>query len=1828
MNVERFIAYSQEVYEGIVPLQVGIEGTQGTVLGANQREIFRPLEVAQPQVPDRLTLPRRRTLRRPFQPAYRQSPPGADPRGFPRRYIADPSFQYILYEYRGEVVRGRPETYAVLSRRIGGKVVHYEGVYQEWAFRQFGNDLTRAIEEGGVTTKGGVERAIQTLYDTFRARGTLELVGHNVMVDWTAMIAFGQRYADDQNQLGRMVRELVSAWQQGKIKTLDTRQMVLDIVWAFAQESDEFRASLRIGLGMPDEIIEKIRREFGYTHLKRGGAVVSREYMEFVKGSTLSDIVELFLGTTIPQEELHRAIADAQLTGRLFNDPLFKYLHHVTGLENVSIREAYDALLRGELGELSKRGVSLELFEGARVALRDRMKTASHFGSVEDFFGKFLGRRPGAGAAQAEKIAPYLIKPGLLPPMALAGAAAFLIGRELFTQDANIVSEGYGGLGSIYGVYLPARPVTPGGGFGRFVHSVPGLRPALGVATAGAMYYAARKWAPFWYEMIAGMEPYMPGVRINLLRIFKLPDFLSPMDIAARYKEIHWSAEVFEDPLVAKYLSSLIGEDIPLHRLREEGVTFVRRKGRWGLTSLWYDVKIGEKTYGRVKMIRTRSPYWRIRDAKGNYHVSYSEAAHEAIYTHVPEAAERPRTTGRSAEEIFEGVSRALSSKEPYADPRAFRRYESSAAWRLWYKIKYALELGETTGADTIWSKIYRWIHGIPKGKVIDRPKAVTPFLKSIVREGGETIRYGGPFKFLSDQEKVSGVLEKGRRAIAGLGLDILPYVGLGLESFSDVRYGWFGPILRRLARLNRDPRILGALKRPLRYLELLGLGLSRRSTGTVLDIFKNVLLKRVLPLGFVASVAGVAFDVAGKDPLLAIYNLVTRAHVNFSYTFGLTERKRRLERQAPGSTDILHILSYPLATMTLTSVANYFEKVLRGGTTSEWAQRFYLSLPKKALGAEGWIKRLWDIGRTAGVRELLRYSKGRLAIAGVIGALPSLVYLARARMAIFGSKYTPEEWQRVLEGKKRVPIRKGRWWLLSSHPFRGTKVSYFRPHGYAIVKSRAIEKEIWGSTWNKWASNFFLNPFGAAQMRKRIVERHRYDRPYPVEYTPLRGAPFVGVAAPFIAGLTGEQRVYAGQEEGIKPKGVFDELRASALKLSEVIGLRGFVYREVAKAIFGEGRDPVVLADPSYMFSLGRRFYQWDFGDPFWTEFIRRVVPDPSKDFVFYNPMPNTMHIYYPWLPREYLGRDWTRGDIKSEVKMGDIRFPGRGYEAIHGPTDYTDPLVRLEILSGVAPYSEEYKRQEEIVRQMANMGFLTRQGMRRYVEATTEAEIVRRGKEFQERMRATKRLKVTVDEVLGDTFTVRELPGIKIKLDGLNMSLIALKAEDEKVSMALTYKERARKIRQIIVPGGQYALVIPRDEIAAFSGPRTISGVLFRGGTNINRLLVEEHLAVWDRERSKIPEMYGVMERGFLKFHDTMSQLNTVMVKKFSYGASAYKDYMRNYILGVPFATWSHPIRSYIRPWIRTWAHRLGLYKGVSKDVREQWAVEEYFDKLKYIKYKRLEAQAILEGRLDEAQKYRREWESTLIAAGAHTKWGRLWEALPSRLRPYFREFEQAESEAIRRKILRVVPYDVGRTLRARWRARRRAYVISQLKRRNISANERRKLELELERLARYTSGGRTKDYLQAYRQSHSNLPYEEWLIERELSQYFSRHQLPDRNSPIWDARIPMKIVLAKYLVTEGMRYHDYDVWEEHVRVAEGMDFDVPDLSEPSDDVSMIEEILGQNRQLRQIVRYEQMQSQVHIRQTTRYDIDIQKLLMLQSRDLERAAALMEGR
>lgn len=846
----------------------------------------------------------------------------------------------------------------------------------------------------------------------------------------------------------------------------------------------------------------------------------------------------------------------------------------------------------------------------------------------------------------------------------------------------------------------------------------------------------------------------------------------------------------------------------------------------------------------------------------------------------------------------------------------------------------------------------------------------------------------------------------------------------------------------------------------------------------------------------------------------------------------GLSSIPRAQEEVAPGSTDLLKLMAFPMMGAIAGLSGHYLQGVglqarLQSGVQLSdelWNIRSKLkphpSLPYQRMmrwdvdrasrvsqrvmesfgpGHPGWVNSLgrWlkDKEIFSGVFETKLFDKpwkikaGAGAVAGLALVLP---FLPGALLP----EQSAEELRQIYSGEKEVPIRRGRWWEMGRTPWEGQNISYFRPHWYPLLMSDARDTAIYGERKSA-IEKFFL-----ANFTYELERKNYYTRPYPITGTAFEDFPLI---SPILAATIGriikppltmheeeymrdgeymhqplgfgERRAFElGELEPGTPispygeKGVFGE---QIYRLQEMGGLWGYIPGAIKQAITGEEgffTQEQQLESARRMYGVERNIWDRELGGGLGVgEILRRIFPHRRREVPLYNPIRNMMPNWLPG-PGER-SPDFLHGDPYTKVPMGDVRLPGPGFESLHPE------------LSGLSPeeYPDIYK-------------FKILADVAPYAEQT---QIYKSIIEAKRRAGA-----------LGE-----------FELNIYEQSVSNLKAiRDKKEFFEYKYEGET---------------------------PLTPWGMLGK---------------YWETLA------HGAMTP--LEFLTPVSPAS-----KFIHMRTATEDYQNSILYGTQNAFWSNPIKNFLAPFTTSTAAALG-WQGMPQNVKEVRAIEQYFDALEYIKFTRLKEIAEANRDYSAAAEFGEKRQETLVGVNPYTHtYAHIFRALPRRERDYFTAFSEEDDPDKQAEILSMVPENQRGLLIARWKMARAQDLRKQAKTDKLSGDAEAFVD---EVYAEARRGGVPMDralnaeYLATREPGES---YPDWYRRTKLlPEALEGRAVPGPDWVGWHPAVDLDDIKLKLVENLGFDMHDFDLWpSDRMNLARRPFINDQAIREISPDISM---------------------------------------------------------
>ncbi len=211
---------------------------------------------------------------------------------------------------------------------------------------------------------------------------------------------------------------------------------------------------------------------------------------------------------------------------------------------------------------------------------------------------------------------------------------------------------------------------------------------------------------------------------------------------------------------------------------------------------------------------------------------------------------------------------------------------------------------------------------------------------------------------------------------------------------------------------------------------------------------------------------------------------------VNFAETWSdnFQGYREKQEEASPESTKISTLIGLPLAGFMLGANSAYFERIYDSARKGTIASSMAHSSEKVAGGIVG--DALTRRGSNIEGSTLRR----RGSIGALAGAALALPYLPGA---LIGE--SSEELRDKYSGKVEEGIRQNRGWLFGGEPFEGGKIQYYRKNLTTEWIKDAKGKALYENSDEQRALDPIFSPFNYLQNPYAFEERHTDSMPYPV---------------------------------------------------------------------------------------------------------------------------------------------------------------------------------------------------------------------------------------------------------------------------------------------------------------------------------------------------------------------------------------------------------------------------------------------------------------------------------------------------------------------------------------------------------------------------------------------------------------------------------------------------------------------------------------------------------------------------------------------------------
>jgi hypothetical protein len=842
----------------------------------------------------------------------------------------------------------------------------------------------------------------------------------------------------------------------------------------------------------------------------------------------------------------------------------------------------------------------------------------------------------------------------------------------------------------------------------------------------------------------------------------------------------------------------------------------------------------------------------------------------------------------------------------------------------------------------------------------------------------------------------------------------------------------------------------------------------------------------------------------------------------------------------------------------------------------------------QKAIAGEGFLEGA-SKAKLNNAQKIFNYMIKNPKMATFLTAsLPMLPFLP----GFLGSDKSYGERRAEFKGDKEVAIRKHRGWMLSTSPFSGDKALQYRQHAsylmsrdweasggviYPSFKDRALNRLTFGlykpnileeyhaaaqpvyRTSSSFENVPFIGPVLAA-MSNRILGGREY---HSVGENTLEGA---GGAVPAIgSAVISKGGKIDGQSIAIDDSGQYDyggDLGHLAQKwlsqTTDLAGFRGFMLRTAVQQATGQSQPnefTPYLETSSKLYNQSHKLWGYSAGDISFVagEFLRRIYQNPNHDGWMVNDIPNEL-MGASWIPHNDKFRDFTRGTTFDKIPMGWLYGSRKGWEYLHPEiegqdlNEYSDP-IRLEILQQIAPYSPQFRSTANRVMDQAMSGQLTPGEEQRYYETLDnvreiKTQIWAHANEGSTSV-AMLDLEGTVEQVEASTGRVKirgyndsfRIAGVSFVEADIRKRLLDSRQYETSSQLEFDMREIKQRMNYILSERLSVGNKIDFQVAAPENFPTneiSINGLteelLKAGAPMANTGPIASHNIAADRA--------GAGSRGLASLWSNLTDESTYFNKKLISERDYISQYKGEQVFSRQVRLWTKPIEHLLKPMIAQTLHRFGVEKTPSF-TEERRAQQQYWDTIKYVKYKMLENQALRDGDAESARNYKNIWRKTMIGANPTDANPRdEMMALPKNERAYFNFIANEVDPKRRQEIFRHLPDASKRIYRSIW-AKKQAEAAG-----------------DLEALARLeeSEGWEITDEEKElyYKQTDGKVAIGDWIRAQVVADYSQYRAIPDASWAGWAPNVDLENVQLLSLRDEGEQIQDYGFFEQKLREA----------------------------------------------------------------------------
>lgn len=826
---------------------------------------------------------------------------------------------------------------------------------------------------------------------------------------------------------------------------------------------------------------------------------------------------------------------------------------------------------------------------------------------------------------------------------------------------------------------------------------------------------------------------------------------------------------------------------------------------------------------------------------------------------------------------------------------------------------------------------------------------------------------------------------------------------------------------------------------------------------------------------------------------------------------------KQEQEYAAQGSTSLMTLAGFPIAGATLGASISYYKRLSDSARVGV-EQATSLS---ETVTDHGIVDNLF---KRIGIKDMTPFKSNALKGA-MIGALFASPFLPGA---LIGE--SSDELRDRYTGKKEVENRANRWWLAGGNRFEGEQIKNYQASFIARVTANTKDEALYdGDMQKKLDYDPLYSPLKYLRNPYKYEEDTQDSRPYPVWGMDVNYGSFLGKLFQATIG------------EVIKPTILSPQLKQSLATSGQNIGSD--------EAVTGQGEtrsaDGVVLDSNSpqgYEMSTKQGLEQKGKG-----EAVPLAIKNPDGSFsVKTEPRRKDKQLIESGM---MLREDDARVDpvtqplSKAYAALGDFV----GLKGFIGNTILDNLGLNLE----------------ESQRQLARSGSAT--SLATQIKEANLGDIGGIG-EFQRRMVPTSasakqdtinpvRNKVApswlphdeskyyLDFGKGDYWD--KIDNAEARLPGAGYSSLH---EDVKNLNPEDYPLAHRyKILSDVAMGSAEQIALKKQLLAKVNAGELVGKdkdlfytTLQQEQGKAEKRQFNEYLT--DQEKSNLSVsgkiLNSIWEFGAHKAENPLEPLTPFRpASKFIHARSAIEDYNKTMLQGPDTGIWTNPYEHFIRvAWNRS---KDALFPGVQKPIEaeERDNVEEYFDKLEYLKARRNnDTNAILKTTVGRS----------FAGIQDQTDMNRFKRSLSKDQQLYVESFSKETDPAKRKEILKMLPDDVGLAYMDIWnnlnvaeKAKRSGRDVKEAVREEYKTNTKRIAEI-------YNIKPTTEKTVKQYNIKNEDLETRLKAADQEAERYVeTKTGVPSKDWLGWDPRLSMQDIKLRTLTVGKADIFRFGFW-----------------------------------------------------------------------------------